>query len=502
MLEICLPFNDNFRCLKAAAAGIKRFVPEPSVLLHVQKPDQKSGALKVFSDLSIPAKVITEGEHPSHDMTGIMDDLFAAATADIVIMTEQDVFLVRDLDPLLSLAKDGPFDVIGPLDTMFIDRSQAAGRPMYGDYSRLSPRPGYIHSSLMVLNRPRVKELAGIRPFRVNPAEHLFGRGVLGAEVYYGICQRYYTAGQAKRLVFLRQLHGAYGYSAELRFHDELFAHHLFFSSTREGYVKSGFLDNETCAWLSFEENRFLDWYEHDVLWAKPLPLPPTSEIPGSKRETVIGQVSLILLESAHRCSLDILDGFVSEFVEDVLPHLNPDIFECRHAAQLYALVRSMRPTLMVETGVRAGESTIAILAAMERNGHGSLWSADVEPPWPSLLAFVGGRGITSVRLPPRVTGLLPRMFGPSAARWHFYPGPGTAMLDLLLDYQKNGVAVDVFCACTRKEPLLKARDENNIEFQPLGRMHGHERHRVCSRSFRRKGGVKFILLALKSRLF
>ncbi|WP_374943529.1 class I SAM-dependent methyltransferase [Sphingomonas sp.] len=45
--------------------------------------------------------------------------------------------------------------------------------------------------------------------------------------------------------------------------------------------------------------------------------------------------------------------------------------------ALLYFLVRLRRPHYVVETGVAAGWSTAAILAAMEQNGAGHLWSSD-----------------------------------------------------------------------------------------------------------------------------
>jgi len=43
----------------------------------------------------------------------------------------------------------------------------------------------------------------------------------------------------------------------------------------------------------------------------------------------------------------------------------------------IYFLVRKRRPEFVVETGVAAGWSSAAVLAAMERNGSGHLWSSD-----------------------------------------------------------------------------------------------------------------------------
>lgn len=47
-------------------------------------------------------------------------------------------------------------------------------------------------------------------------------------------------------------------------------------------------------------------------------------------------------------------------------------------AVALYGLVRSLKPRVLVETGVCNGESTALILAALERNGVGELHSIDL----------------------------------------------------------------------------------------------------------------------------
>lgn len=50
----------------------------------------------------------------------------------------------------------------------------------------------------------------------------------------------------------------------------------------------------------------------------------------------------------------------------------------------LYFLTRLTRPSVAVETGVAAGWSSAAILAAMHENGHGLLWSSELvyDRPW------------------------------------------------------------------------------------------------------------------------
>jgi len=47
-------------------------------------------------------------------------------------------------------------------------------------------------------------------------------------------------------------------------------------------------------------------------------------------------------------------------------------------AAHLYALTRTRKPATVVETGVCNGVSSLALLAAIEENGHGHLYSVDL----------------------------------------------------------------------------------------------------------------------------
>jgi predicted O-methyltransferase YrrM len=47
------------------------------------------------------------------------------------------------------------------------------------------------------------------------------------------------------------------------------------------------------------------------------------------------------------------------------------------HFLLVYFLVRHLRPEVVLETGVAAGYTSQAILAAMERNGRGRLYSSD-----------------------------------------------------------------------------------------------------------------------------
>lgn len=48
----------------------------------------------------------------------------------------------------------------------------------------------------------------------------------------------------------------------------------------------------------------------------------------------------------------------------------------------LYAIVRSIKPCIFIETGVASGTSSYVILQAMERNGKGVLFSIDYPGSW------------------------------------------------------------------------------------------------------------------------
>lgn len=63
--------------------------------------------------------------------------------------------------------------------------------------------------------------------------------------------------------------------------------------------------------------------------------------------------------------------------------------------ALLYFLTRLLRPSRVLETGVAAGWSTYAILAAMEKNGKGTVFSSDLP-----YVGRLGARGIIGTVVP------------------------------------------------------------------------------------------------------
>lgn len=94
-------------------------------------------------------------------------------------------------------------------------------------------------------------------------------------------------------------------------------------------------------------------------------------------------------------------------------------------AATTYALVRLLKPEVMVETGVGAGVSSWTILHAMEQNGIGRLISIDLPTPNTELL--------------PEVGYLVPKEL---RHRWELQTGPSQYLLPKVLE---ELVEIDIF---------------------------------------------------------
>lgn len=96
-----------------------------------------------------------------------------------------------------------------------------------------------------------------------------------------------------------------------------------------------------------------------------------------------------------------------------------------------YALVRELKPKVVVETGTARGSMTSWVLAALEKNGIGKLISIDI----PS----VKGKFTMNISVVQGETGLLiPREYH---HRWHFIPGDAKLHLPKVLSENE----VDVF---------------------------------------------------------
>lgn len=101
---------------------------------------------------------------------------------------------------------------------------------------------------------------------------------------------------------------------------------------------------------------------------------------------------------------------------------------------RLYGLVREFKPTILVETGVCNGVSTAVILAALERNHTGSLYSIDL-PEYTDTYyeegAFWEGKKGAVVPKGNLPGWLIPDQYRP---RWHLILGPTREKLPILLD--------------------------------------------------------------------
>ena len=103
----------------------------------------------------------------------------------------------------------------------------------------------------------------------------------------------------------------------------------------------------------------------------------------------------------------------------------------------LYFLIRKIKPEIMVETGVAAGESTGYILAAMDKNKKGKLYSIDLPFQW----YIYGDHELHLDSLPP---GKLPGYLVPEnlKSRWKLILGDTYKKLPQLL---KKLNSIDIF---------------------------------------------------------
>lgn len=84
-----------------------------------------------------------------------------------------------------------------------------------------------------------------------------------------------------------------------------------------------------------------------------------------------------------------------------------------------YVVVRTIKPRVVLETGVANGFSSAAILEALQENGSGELWSVDLPAFSPSA------EGATGAAMPGRLR---------SSKRWHLGLGPDRSVLPQMLE--------------------------------------------------------------------
>lgn len=124
----------------------------------------------------------------------------------------------------------------------------------------------------------------------------------------------------------------------------------------------------------------------------------------GRNLQEVMGEPELAEIEETVRQSL--LD------LPSDAPFLLAHNADLRLARLSYALVRALAPTVVVETGVCYGVTSAFVLAALERNGTGALYSIDLPPLAPDGDRFVGW--------------LVPTML---RSRWRLFRGTSATLL-------------------------------------------------------------------------
>lgn len=101
------------------------------------------------------------------------------------------------------------------------------------------------------------------------------------------------------------------------------------------------------------------------------------------------------------------------------------------HVVDYYALMRELKPKIVVETGTANGSMTSWILAALEKNGIGKLISIDIPSVKEKFTMDISvGQGDTGL--------LIPREY---RHRWHYIPGDAKLYLPKVLSENE----VDVF---------------------------------------------------------
>jgi hypothetical protein len=267
-LDICIPVYRNLKCLNAMAQALRRNVDTSDigrVLLHVQDLSEAHFA-SVFAKAGFDVAVVSVGSDKPETMATYMDRLFSECKSEWVLFTEQDVFMHSSPFKVASIIRDDGYIAAGPLDTMHANSPNAIGRALYGQYMRLSPEPGFFHSSLIFLDRQAVAERSKT-PFTIPAGFKMHGTGVLGGESYYGLRVNlsdpsdYMLKKDREKIRFFEQRHSSFGYAATIKMDSHILATHLYFSSTKEGYKKSGWLSESDYRWLCSEEDKFFAFH-------------------------------------------------------------------------------------------------------------------------------------------------------------------------------------------------------------------------------------------------
>lgn len=256
-IDLCITYWNNMPCLRACAKAWAKtliHVAKVRVLIHSHDPHEDKDAVEAFTRFGFDCRVVSHFNAPDDPASGWINRLFTASTSPWIIMTEHDFFPCIAIDPLVERLAEGDFVAAGPLDTLFHDNLNALKMKKYGQYARLSPEPGYFHSSLILLNREFFLTRSST-PFSLPAGYRLHGYGCLGGEPYYGL--RLHVGNDTQKLVFFRQVHSSYGYSADIYSGQTKLGTHLYYGSRHN--LAHPMFDPDEKEWIIKEQERFIN---------------------------------------------------------------------------------------------------------------------------------------------------------------------------------------------------------------------------------------------------
>jgi cephalosporin hydroxylase len=165
----------------------------------------------------------------------------------------------------------------------------------------------------------------------------------------------------------------------------------------------------EKCFWRNHETLRVKDYFQAVLLRVGIDPKHPLSHY----YDELIGDY---LLKQTFLKAYDFKNEV--EFEKSV-----KQFSRANYIVNYYALIREMKPEIVIETGTASGHMTSWILTAMHKNNSGKLLSIDI-PPKKDKLTMTTSLSANEVGM------LIPQQY---RDRWEYYPGDAKILLPRLL---------------------------------------------------------------------
>lgn len=167
-------------------------------------------------------------------------------------------------------------------------------------------------------------------------------------------------------------------------------------------------------------------------------PLAAAHYLLGGKEALLRRGLNRLLGYEATRFREEFATDSALRLVFDEIAHL-PYLGWIKCGEVIYVLVRALRPTVVVETGVAVGVSSACILAALERNGMGQLHSVDLPNYERTYLTALGIRPAAMLQEGKTSGFIVPESL---RSRWHLHLGNSRDLLPQVLSKLKD---VEVF---------------------------------------------------------